>query len=176
MAVRIRLSRAGAKKSPHYRVIVADSRNPRDGRFLERVGTYHPLLPRDHPDRVTLKIERIKYWLEKGAKPSGRVATFLGAENLVVVETSNNPQKAKPKAKAQARLDELAKAAEEAKASEAETTAGDAPESTESSEAGSAPEPIEESTEVAAVSSEQGSGETVEEESAAPGTKTKEDG
>jgi len=118
MAVRIRLSRAGAKKTPHYRVIVADSRSPRDGRFLERVGTYHPLLPRDHPDRVKLKVERIKYWLEKGAKPSGKVSKFLGAEDLVLVTKGNNPQKAKPKAKAQARLDELAKASEEAKASE----------------------------------------------------------
>ena len=107
MAVRIRLSRAGAKKRPHYRVIVADSRSPRDGRFLERVGTYHPLLSRDNPDRVKLKIERIKYWLEKGATPSGRVAKFLGAENLVEVTQGNNPQKAKPKAKAQERLDEL---------------------------------------------------------------------
>jgi len=183
MAVRIRLSRAGAKKRPHYRVIVADSRNPRDGRFLERVGTYHPLLPRDDPDRVTLKIDRIKYWLEKGARPSGRVAKFLGAENLIAVEESKNPQKAKPKAKAQVRLDELAKAAEEAKTSEAETTAKDASESTEPSEAettaegvlestGSS-ETIEESTEVAAVSSEERSGETVEEETATLDDKAK---
>ena len=170
MAVRIRLSRAGAKKRPHYRVIVADARNPRDGRFLERVGTYHPLLPRDHPDRVTLKIDRIKYWLEKGARPSGRVAKFLGAENLVAVEESKNPQKAKPKAKAQARLDELAKAAEEAKTSEVETTAKDASESTEP------PETVEESANVAVVSSEGESGETVEEESVVADTKTKEEG
>jgi len=170
MAVRIRLSRAGAKKRPHYRVIVADARNPRDGRFLERVGTYHPLLPRDHPDRVTLKIDRIKYWLEKGARPSGRVAKFLGAEKLVAVEEGKNPQKAKPKAKAQARLDELAKAAEEPKTSEVETTAENPPESTEPSEI------IEESTKVAAVSPEQGSGEIAEEESIAPDTKAKEEG
>ena len=166
MAVRIRLSRAGAKKRPHYRVIVADARNPRDGRFLERVGTYHPLLPRDHPDRVTLKIDRIKYWLEKGARPSGRVAKFLGAENLVSVEESNNPEKAKPKAKAQARLDELAKAAEEAKTSAVDATAEDASES---------PEPSE-TVDVAAVSPEEESGETVEEEPAAPDTKTNEEG
>ena len=170
MAVRIRLSRAGAKKRPHYRVIVADARNPRDGRFLERVGTYHPLLPRDHPDRVTLKVDRIKYWLEKGARPSGRVAKFLGAENLVAVEESKNPQKAKPKAKAQARLEELAKAAEEAKTSEGETSAEDASGSTEPSET------VEESANVAAVSPEEESGETVEEEPAAPDTTTKEEG
>ena len=166
MAVRIRLSRAGAKKRPHYRVIVADARNPRDGRFLERVGTYHPLLPRDDPARVTLKIDRIKYWLEKGAKPSGRVAKFLGSENLVAVEESKNPQKAKPKAKAQARLDELAKAAEEAKTSGLGATAEKATES---------PEPSE-TVDVAAVSPEEGSGETVEAEPAAPDTKTNEEG
>ena len=170
MAVRIRLSRAGAKKRPHYRVIVADARNPRDGRFLERVGTYHPLLPRDDPARVTLKIDRIKYWLGKGAMPSGRVAKFLGAENLVAVEESKNPQKAKPKAKAQARLDELAKAAEEAKTSEVETTAKDASESTEPSET------VEESANVAVVTPEGESGETVEEEPPAPDAKTKEEG
>ena len=67
MAVKIRLSRAGAKKTPHYRVIVADARNPRDGRFIERVGTYNPLLSRDDPDRVKLKLDRIKYWLDHGA-------------------------------------------------------------------------------------------------------------
>ena len=170
MAVRIRLSRAGAKKRPHYRIIVADARNPRDGRFLERVGTYHPLLPRDDPARVTLKIDRIKYWLEKGARPSGRVAKFLGAENLVAVEENKNPQKAKPKAKAQARLDELAKAAEEAKTSEVEATAKDASESTEPSET------VEESANIAVVSPEGESGETVEEESVVADTKTKEEG
>ena len=110
MAVKIRLSRAGAKKTPHYRVIVADARSPRDGRFLERVGTYNPLLPRDHPDRVKLKLDRIKYWLEKGAQPSGRVAKFLGSADVIPMPKHENPIKAKPKAKAQARLDELAHA------------------------------------------------------------------
>ena len=110
MAVKIRLSRAGAKKTPHYRVIVADARSPRDGRFLERVGTYNPLLPRDHPDRVKLKLDRIKYWLEKGAQPSGLVAKFLGSADVIPMPKHENPIKAKPKAKAQARLDELAHA------------------------------------------------------------------
>jgi len=110
MAVKIRLSRAGAKKTPHYRVIVADARSPRDGRFLERVGTYNPLLPRDHPDRVKLKLDRIKYWLEKGAQPTGRVAKFLGSADVIPMPKHENPIKAKPKAKAQARLDELAHA------------------------------------------------------------------
>jgi len=109
MAVKIRLSRAGAKKTPHYRVIVADARNPRDGRFIERVGTYNPLLSRDDPDRVKLKVDRIKYWLDQGAQPSSRVAKFLGSADVIPVRKRENPQKAKPKAKAQARLDELAK-------------------------------------------------------------------
>ena len=109
MAVKIRLSRAGAKKTPHYRVIVADARKPRDGRFIERVGTYNPLLPRDDPDRVKLKLDRIKYWLDQGAQPSSRVAKFLGSADVIPVRKRENPQKAKPKAKAQARLDELAK-------------------------------------------------------------------
>ena len=121
MAVKIRLSRAGAKKTPHYRVIVADSRSPRDGRFLERVGTYNPLLPRGHPDRVKLKLERIQYWLDKGAKPSFRVGTFLGAADVIPMPSRENPEKAKPKAKAQARLEELTNA--EAEKAEGENAA-----------------------------------------------------
>ena len=125
MAVKIRLSRAGAKKTPHYRVIVADARNPRDGRFIERVGTYNPLLSRDHPDRVKLKLDRIKYWLDQGAQPSSRVAKFLGSADVIPVRKRENPEKAKPKAKAQARLDELAKVeaekAEQASKGKAET-------------------------------------------------------
>ena len=111
MAVKIRLSRAGAKKTPHYRVIIADSRSPRDGRFLERVGTYNPLLPRDHQDRVKLKLDRIKYWLDRGAQPSPRVAKFLGSADVIPVPKRENPIKAKPKAKARARSDALAQAA-----------------------------------------------------------------
>ena len=111
MAVKIRLSRAGAKKTPHYRVIIADSRSPRDGRFLERVGTYNPLLPRDHQDRVKLKLDRIKYWLDQGAQPSPRVAKFLGSADVIPVPKRENPIKAKPKAKARARSDALAQAA-----------------------------------------------------------------
>ena len=118
MAVKIRLSRAGAKKTPHYRVIIADSRSPRDGRFLERVGTYNPLLPRDHQDRVKLKLDRIKYWLDQGAQPSPRVAKFLGSADVIPVPKRENPIKAKPKAKARARSDALAQA-EAKKADEA---------------------------------------------------------
>lgn len=118
MALRIRLSRGGAKKRPYYRIVVADSHRARDGRFIERLGTYNPLLPREHEERITLKEERIKYWLSVGAKPSDRVARFLGeAEIIPMPAQRNNPQKAKPKAKAQERMkevEEAKKAAEEA--------------------------------------------------------------
>jgi small subunit ribosomal protein S16 len=127
MALKIRLSRAGAKKRPFYRIVVTDSRNPRDGRFIERVGTYDPMLPKD-AQRVTLKEDRIRHWLGVGAKPSDRVARFLGsAEIIPMPEQRNNPNKAKPKAKAQARLEEEAEqaaaatvAAQDAKAAPAE--------------------------------------------------------
>ena len=145
MAVKIRLSRAGAKKTPHYRVIVADSRSPRDGRFLERVGTYNPLLPRGHPDRVKLKLERIQYWLDNGAKPSFRVATFLGAADVIPMPSRENPEKAKPKAKAQARLEELTKA--EAEKAEGENAATENAEAAEVSSVNEAEEVAEENVE-----------------------------
>ncbi len=104
MPVKIRLSRAGTKKRPFYRVVVADVRKPRDGRFIERVGTYDPLLPKDDPDRVKLKLDRIKYWLGEGAQPTDRVGKFLGQAEVIAMPQRNNPQKAKPKAKAQERL------------------------------------------------------------------------
>lgn len=112
MPLRIRLARAGAKKRPHYRIVVTDGRNPRDGRFLERVGTYAPLLPKDSDDRVVVNAERVKFWLERGAQPSDRVRRLLAQRDLGEKPTFSNPEKAKPKAKAQARLDEQKKAAE----------------------------------------------------------------
>ena len=117
MSLKIRLARGGAKKRPHYRIVVADSRMPRDGRYIERLGTYDPLLAKDDDKRVDLKEERIRYWLDKGAKPTDRGATFLGkAEIIPMPAQRNNPEKAKPKAKAQERLAEAAEAAEAAKA------------------------------------------------------------
>lgn len=83
MSLRIRLSRGGAKKRPFYRIIVADSRKPRDGRFIERLGTYNPMVTKDHPDRLKINDERIKYWLGVGAKPSERVARFLGDQGII---------------------------------------------------------------------------------------------
>ena len=100
MALKIRLARAGAKKRPYYRIVVADSRSPRDGRFIERLGTYNPLLPADHPERVTLKQERIKHWLDNGARPSDRVARFLGAADIIAIpQQRHNPNKAQPRPK-----------------------------------------------------------------------------
>jgi len=113
MALKIRLARGGAKKRPFYSIVVADARSPRDGRFIEKLGTYNPMLERTHADRVTLKEERIRHWLGVGAQPTDRVARFLGdagiTEKPAIRET---PFKSTPKAKAQ----ERAKAAEEAAA------------------------------------------------------------
>jgi small subunit ribosomal protein S16 len=99
MGLVIRLTRVGAKKRPQYRVVVADSRYPRDGRFLEKLGTYNPMLPKEGGKRVALELERVKYWLSKGAQPSDRVARFLDAAGLMKRKPRNNPQKAKPKVK-----------------------------------------------------------------------------
>ena len=124
MSLKIRLARGGAKKRPHYRIVVADSRMPRDGRYIERLGTYDPLLAKDNENRVDLKEERIRYWLDKGAKPTDRVARFLGTAEIIPMPAQrNNPEKAKPKAKAQERMAAAAEAAEAAIAKAAEPVA-----------------------------------------------------
>ncbi len=124
MSLKIRLSRAGARKRPFYRLVVADSRSPRDGRFLERVGTYDPLLPKDHPERVRLNTERIRHWLGVGARPSERVARFLGeAEIIAMPPRRNNPIKGKPGARAQERAAARAEKAEAKASSEGESGA-----------------------------------------------------
>src|SRR5215467_3654921 len=113
MALKIRLARGGAKKRPYYSIVVADSRSPRDGRFIEKLGTYNPMLDRSHSDRVTLKVERIQHWLGIGALPTDRVARFLGDAGLIEKPpVKDTPIKSRPKARAQERL----KAAEEARA------------------------------------------------------------
>jgi len=118
MSVKIRMTRGGAKKRPYYRIVVADSRSPRDGRFIEKIGSYDPMLPKDR-ERVQLDVERVKYWLGQGAQPSDRCASFFTKAGLMTWEHGNNPEKAKPKAKAQERL----KAAEEAAKAAAEAAA-----------------------------------------------------
>lgn len=101
MALKIRLARHGAKKRPYYRVVIADSRAPRDGRFIEIVGRYNPMLPKDSEDRVQLDLDKCKEWLGKGARPTERVARFLGAAGIWEWKAGNNPNKGKPGAKAQ---------------------------------------------------------------------------
>lgn len=120
MSLKIRMSRAGAKKRPFYRIVIADSRMARDGRFIERVGTYDPMLQRDNPNRVKLDVERLKHWLSKGALPSERVQKFLADVSLAAPPARREtPKKSAPKAKAQERLKAAAeKAAAEAKAAE----------------------------------------------------------
>jgi small subunit ribosomal protein S16 len=126
MALKIRLARAGSKKRPYYHIVVADSRSPRDGRFIEAVGAWNPLLPKDG-ERVKLEADRVKHWLGHGALPTDRVARFLSDAGLVKREARNNPIKAQPGKKAQERAALLAKAQEEAAAAAAAAVAAEAP-------------------------------------------------
>ena len=111
MALKIRLARGGTKKRPHYNIVIADSRSARDGRFIEKIGFYNPLLPRDHADRLKLDLEKAKVWIAKGAVASDRVHRFLSDAGVVKPLTHNNPEKAKPKKKAQERAAAAAAAA-----------------------------------------------------------------
>jgi small subunit ribosomal protein S16 len=99
MSVKIRLSRGGTKKRPYYYIVVADSASPRDGRYIEQIGTHNPLLPKDSADRVKLDVERVKHWLSVGAQPTDRVARFLDAAGVAKREAKQNPEKGKPKKK-----------------------------------------------------------------------------
>ena len=154
MAVSIRLSRGGSKKRPYYRIVVADSRAPRDGAFIEKVGTYNPMLPKDDANRVTLNSDRLKHWLSVGAQPTDRVARFLDAAGLKERAARNNPKKAEPGEKAKERAEEklakiaeaeeAAKAAEEAVAEEAPAAEASAEEAPAADEAPAAEEPAAE--------------------------------
>ncbi len=115
MALRIRLNRRGAKKRPHYRIVVTDSANPRDGRFIQQLGFYNPMVPRDHPERLRFYEERVRHWLDKGAVPSDRVAKFLAEEGYMKPrQRAEQTKKSQPKAKAQARMREREEAARRA--------------------------------------------------------------
>jgi small subunit ribosomal protein S16 len=127
MALAIRLARGGAKKRPYYRIVVADSRAPRDGRFIEKLGTYNPLLAKDSPERVKLDSDRISHWLSVGAQPSDRVMRFLDAAGIKERAARNNPKKAEPGEKAKERVEERAKRAADAEAAAAEAAAAPAP-------------------------------------------------
>jgi small subunit ribosomal protein S16 len=111
MSLKIRLARGGAKKRPFYRVVVADSRSPRDGRYIEKLGTFDPLKPKDAADRIVLDAEKAKEWIAKGAQPTDRVARLFDGLGLLKREARNNPQKAQPKKKAQERAAAAAEAA-----------------------------------------------------------------
>ncbi len=105
MALKIRLARGGAKKRPFFRIVIADSRSPRDGRFIEKIGTYNPMLPQDHAERLVLQKDRIEYWLKVGAQPTDRVALFLGRAGLAPMPPQKQQtKKSQPRAKAQERL------------------------------------------------------------------------
>lgn len=113
--LKIRMSRGGTKKRPFYKIVVADARSPRDGRFIERLGHYNPLLARESGERVKFDLERVKYWLSQGAQPSDRVERFLSDAGLVPKKTEfNDPLKSSPRKKAQERLDAEKKGAEAA--------------------------------------------------------------
>ena len=123
MALKIRLARGGSKKRPYYRIVVADARNPRDGRFIEKIGSYNPLLKKDDESRVVIDLERAKHWLDRGAQPTERVSRFLGAADLIKWEHGNNPQKGEPGQKAKERIEEKREKEEARKAAEAEAKA-----------------------------------------------------
>jgi small subunit ribosomal protein S16 len=122
MPVVIRLARAGTKKRPVYHIVAADSRSPRDGRFIERLGYFNPLLPKDKEDRLKLDMDKVKAWIGKGAQPSDRVMRFLDAAGVAKREKRNNPERAIPRKERKAVREEKAKVADAAKA-EAKTKA-----------------------------------------------------
>jgi small subunit ribosomal protein S16 len=142
--LKIRLARGGAKKRPYYSIVVADSHSPRDGRFIEKVGSYNPLLKKDDPNRVVLKQERIEEWLKKGAQPTDRVARELAKVGVVKWEHGNNPKKGEPGAKAKERAEERAQREADRAAAEEEARNAPPPAEDPSAEAAPAEEPAAE--------------------------------
>jgi small subunit ribosomal protein S16 len=131
MSLKIRLSRGGSKKRPYYHIVIADARAPRDGRFIERIGSYNPMLPKDSEDRVKLDVDRAKHWLSVGAQATDRVERFLDAEGLLKRTPRNNPKKAEPGTKAKERAEEKAQAAADKAAAEEEAKNAPAEEAAE---------------------------------------------
>ena len=125
MAMKIRLARGGSKKRPHYAIVAADSRMPRDGRFIEKLGTYNPLLAKDSEERVKMDVERVKHWLDHGAQPTDRVSRMLEAAGVIAKKERSNPKKGTPGKAAQARAEE--KAAKAAAAAEAANAPAEEP-------------------------------------------------
>ncbi|MBX2853810.1 MAG: 30S ribosomal protein S16 [Rhodobacteraceae bacterium] len=123
MAIKIRLARGGSKKRPFYSIVAADSRMPRDGRFIEKLGTYNPLLPKDHEKRIVMDVEKVKEWIGKGAQPTDRVARFLEAADVIAKKPRANMKKAEPGKKAKERAEEKAAKSAESEAPAAEAAA-----------------------------------------------------
>ena len=167
MALKLRLARHGAKKRPYYRIVVADSRMPRDGRYIERVGSYNPLLAKDDENRVQLDEEKIKAWLNKGARPTERVARFLGGAGLWDWKAGNNPEKGKPGQKALERIEEkkekeaARKEAEEEAKREAAEAAKAAEEAAKAAEEEAKNAPAEEPTQNEAEAAKEGNPDAV---------------
>lgn len=163
MAVAIRLSRGGAKKRPYYRIVVADVRAPRDGKYLEQIGTYNPMLPKDSGERVKLNEDRARHWLSVGAKPSDRVHRFLDAAGILERAPRNNPHKGEPGEAAKERAEE--KAAKLAEAEEAAKEAAEAPAEEEAvvEEAAAEEAPAEEAAAEEAPAEEEAAEEATEE-------------
>ena len=131
MALSIRLSRGGSKKRPYYRIVVADARSPRDGKFIEKIGNYNPLLAKDDEKRIVLDAERAKHWLGVGAQPTDRVARFLDAAGVKERAARSNPKKAEPGEKAKERAEERAEKQKAAEEAAAEAANAPAPETAE---------------------------------------------
>ena len=162
MALKIRLARGGAKKRPFYRIVVAEAAMPRDGRFVERLGTYNPMLPRDHDDRLVLKSERINYWLGQGARPTDRVHKMLaGAGLMEAFQVRDQPKKSAPGRKRQEREAEAAEAAAAA-AAEAEAAAEAPVEEAPAEEAVEAPAEEAATEETAEAPADEAAEDTVE--------------
>ena len=156
MSMKIRLARGGSKKRPFYRIVAADSRMPRDGRFIEKLGTYNPLLPKDSEDRVKMDMDRIQHWLGHGAQPTDRIARMLEAAGVLPKTERNNPKKAELGTKAKERLEAKEAKSEEVPAEEAaaevpaEEAEAEAPAEEAAAEAPAAEEDAGDSKEVAA--------------------------
>ncbi|MEP3224616.1 MAG: 30S ribosomal protein S16 [Parasphingorhabdus sp.] len=162
MSVAMRMARGGSKKRPYYKIVIADIRAPRDGKFIERIGSYNPLLAKDDEKRVILDLDRAKHWLSVGAQPSDRVARFLDAAGLMKREARNNPNKAKPGEKATERLEEKAEKA--AAAEEAAKEAAAAPAEEAPAEEAAAETPAEEAPAAEETAAEAPAEETAAEE------------
>ncbi|WP_298467069.1 30S ribosomal protein S16 [uncultured Erythrobacter sp.] len=167
MAIALRLSRGGAKKRPYYRIVAADSRAPRDGKYLEQIGVYNPLLAKDDEGRVKLNEDRARYWLGVGAQPSDRVLRFLDAAGIMEREARNNPNKAKPGEKATERAEEKAEKAAAAKEAEEEAKKAAEEEAKAAAEAPAEEAPAEEPAAEEAPAEEAAAEEAPAEEAAA---------